>query len=67
VGVEVGMGVGVLVEVAVGVNVEVGIGVDVGVRVTGAKPGRLQAWSRSTSIDMVKSSFFMKRTIHGRG
>jgi hypothetical protein len=61
------MGVGVLVEVAVGVGVEVGMGVEVGVRVAGAKPGRLQAWRRSTSINMVKSSFFMERTIHGRG
>jgi len=67
VGVEVGMGVGVLVEVAVGVGVELGIGVELGVGVAGANPGRLQAWMKNTSIIMVKSGFFIKRTIHGRG
>jgi len=60
------MGVGVLVAVAVGVGVKVGTGVDVGVGVAGANPGKEQAWRRSTSDNMVKSNFFMKRTIHGR-
>jgi hypothetical protein len=64
--VKVGTGVGVRVEVGDGMKVDVGISVDVGVEVAGANPGREHAWMESTSTNMVKSSFFMERNIHGR-
>jgi hypothetical protein len=57
----------VAVGVGGGVWVDVGDGVSVSVGVAGERAGSEQAWSESTSTSMVRNSFFMKKTILGRG
>jgi hypothetical protein len=37
------------------------------VEVGGANPGKEQAWIESINANIIRSSFFMERTIHGRG
>ena len=69
VGVGVGTDVGVLVGGVVGDGMGVAVGSEVGVAVglAGARLGRLQARMENTSNRIGGSSFFMGRTIHGRG
>jgi hypothetical protein len=57
----------VAVDVGEGICVDVGDGVRVSVGVAGDRAGSEQAWIDRTSTSMVRNSFFMKKTILGRG